>query len=428
VPLQTKGDVVYHKSAYFGEISVGEPPVVFKVVFDTGSGHLVLPSTYCRSETCKVHKRYRRSASSTANDIDFDGSIVEKGQPRDQITVSFGTGEVTGVFVQDIVCLGGEGDASDPQEDEVTEGEPEEQGLPDGCLDLRIIAATEMSEDPFKNFHFDGVLGLGLDGLSQTKEFNFLHVMSKRLGAQSVGAPHTFAVFLAENDDETSEITFGGWKQEHLSGTLGWNPVLDPELGHWLIHVRALRIGDEELQFCQDGSCKAAVDTGTSLLAVPTAAFPELYEMLRHPAHRSGECGYPGVGPDLYIELDSFTVILGPKDYARAEHRKVHLETPWQAVLNKPRFDPHARTRSDVLCKPTLMSMNFPAPLGPKLFILGEPILRKYYTVYDGKEKRVGFGKAVHTSNEEIVEDDLDDDFEDEMSAFHATGTMASAP
>jgi len=34
--------------------------------------------------------------------------------------------------------------------------------------------------------------------------------------------------------------------------------------------------------------------------------------------------------------------------------------------------------------------------LGGKLFLLGEPILRKYYTVYDGLKKRVGFGRASH--------------------------------
>jgi len=39
------------------------------------------------------------------------------------------------------------------------------------------------------------------------------------------------------------------------------------------------------------------------------------------------------------------------------------------------------------------MTMDLPAPIGPKLFILGEPILRKYYTVYDSSAPpRIGFG------------------------------------
>jgi len=43
------------------------------------------------------------------------------------------------------------------------------------------------------------------------------------------------------------------------------------------------------------------------------------------------------------------------------------------------------------------MTLDLEAPLGPKLFILGEPVLRKYYTVYDAQQKRVGFGRAVHS-------------------------------
>lgn len=41
-----------------------------------------------------------------------------------------------------------------------------------------------------------------------------------------------------------------------------------------------------------------------------------------------------------------------------------------------------------------LMAMNLPAPLGPKLFIFGEPVMRKYYTVYDAGNLRIGFGLA----------------------------------
>merc|ERR1719408_74694 len=106
MPIYTVGDTVYYRSAYYGTLEVGQPAVPFKVVFDTGSGHLILPSTYCQSSTCRAHKRYRRSDSGSAKDIDYDGTPVLPGQPRDQITVSFGTGEVTGVFVEDIVCLG----------------------------------------------------------------------------------------------------------------------------------------------------------------------------------------------------------------------------------------------------------------------------------------------------------------------------------
>lgn len=456
--LYTEGDEDYFRSAYYGTIQVGTPAQNFTVVFDTGSGHLVLPSMYCHSSTCAAHSRYRRSASRTAKDIDYNGELVQPGQARDQITVSFGTGEITGVFVEDIVCIRGEditeetvieamaagnhkyaddldllhqerttvyegdegasaslpqlvqpGDSSEASLDLAVSlpdadaralanaADADEEGLlPKGCMKLRFIAATAMSEDPFKSFQFDGVLGLGLEGLSQTPDFNFLEVVADSVADWGgVSQPHTFAVFLAESFYEDSQITVGGWSRRHLREEISWNPVEDPEMGHWIIKVKGLRVGNEALKFCEDG-CKAVVDTGTSLLSVPSPIFPELYEMLKHRASLNGDC--PAHGPQLHIEFENYTVTIGPPEYARGERR--------QNFKPRPRLFPNSAvnvtdtkkkaSRADVWCKPTLMTLDLPEPLGPKLFILGEPVLRKYYTVYDAKQKRVGIGRAWH--------------------------------
>lgn len=375
VPINQDGSTIHYKSAYYGTVLAGTPAVPFKVVFDTGSGHLILPSTYCSSETCRAHRRYRRSQSSSARDIDHDGTTVQAGQPRDQITVSFGTGEVTGVFVEDIVCF-----------DMDSFAESENVDVPDGCVKMAMIVATEMSSEPFKAFEFDGVLGLGLQGLSQSSAFNFIDVVSGAIEQAGSSAAHTFGVFLAEDGQAGSEITLGGWSQEHLDEQLRWNPVSDPDLGHWTVQIRHMHVDGEPVSFCASGGCKAVVDTGTSLLAVPTAAFAELYEMLRHTPPLAGQCR--GSGPQLHIVLASVTVSLGPEDYSRLE------EGPPQT---KPRFGPQEASPQLLRrCRPMLMTMDLPAPLGPKLFILGEPVLRKYYTAYDVKAKRVGFGRARH--------------------------------
>merc|ERR1719329_787447 len=223
-----------------------------------------------------------------------------------------------------------------------------------------------MSEEPFKSFDFDGILGLGLDGLSQSPEFNFLHVLTGFDQDQGSCVMDTFAVFLADNDKEVSEITLGGWADSHLEEELSWAPVEDPEMGHWMIRIKSIRVDNELLDFCAN-DCKAAVDTGTSLLAVPQKAFPELYEMLRHPTPLEGHC--EGAGPLLHFEFEDFSISLGPREYAQA--------TKTQKRTSKPRFQNPApnrtqTSRSDLYCRPMLMSLDMPEPLGPKLFILGE--------------------------------------------------------
>ncbi|CAK9027507.1 unnamed protein product [Durusdinium trenchii] len=397
-------DVVHYKSAYYGTIMVGSPPRPFTVVFDTGSGHLILPSSYCHTDTCKVHRRYRRSSSATAKDIDWDGRMVRAGEARDQITVSFGTGEVTGVFVEDTMCFGQRGPGMDTSSTNVpVAGEGGES-----CASMRFIAATDMSADPFKDFVFDGVLGLGLDSLSQTPAFNFLQVASGLTSERGSGFSKAFGIFLAVHNEETSQITMGGWAEEHLEEQVSWSPVLDPELGHWLLQIKALRVDGEVLPFCDDG-CKAVVDSGTSLLAVPTPIFPELYEMLRSPASLEGECSTRS--PRLQIELEGFTVELDGEDFSRLDQKSTPSTPEW----GRPHTPAEETTRRDMTCKPMLMVMDLlvaefsrklfwlsatdfvrPEPIGPKLFILGEPVLKKFYTVYDAEKKRIGFGRAKH--------------------------------
>jgi len=67
--------------------------------------------------------------------------------------------------------------------------------------------------------------------------------------------------------------------------------------------------------------------------------------------------------------------------------------------------------------------VNLPAPLGPNLFILGEPLLSRYYTVYDWKEAQIGFGLAATKANTEALakegqQADSQDDEKDEIYSF----------
>jgi len=179
-----------------------------------------------------------------------------------------------------------------------------------------------------------------------------------------------------------------------LAEQLSWSPVHDPELGHWIVKLKSLRVDNERLDYCDDGTCKAAVDTGTALLSVPPGTFRHLFSLLRHEPILPGHC--QGAGPTLHFEFEDFTVSLGPKEYSSLRR----IRTPVRKANQFPRKNVSrriARNDNDLRCFPLLMTMELEEPLGPKLFILGEPVLRKYYTVYDAQKKQVGFARAVHS-------------------------------
>jgi len=457
VPVQSDADTVSYKSVYFGTISVGAPhKQKFSVVFDTGSGHVIVPSQACGSETCTIHTRYRRDLSLHAVDVDYDGTPVAPGAPRDQITVAFGTGEVTGQFVNDRLCLGSEGEgrlllggAEVPVVSENSRETAEDEDLAN-CVEMRLVTATEMTHEPFHAFAFDGVLGLGLDGLALAPEFSFFGMMT----AQRHLEQPSFGVFLADSDEETSEISFGGHSPELVRSGLSWAPVAFPELGYWQVHITKLRLGNRTLDFCDDGQCRAVVDTGTSLLAVPKDFADTLQEELSgalsdpepNPVDGDVDCR-KAQGALLHFEVGDMTLTLAPGDYARqsiqlqdeawaadsdradatstaegaaspaesehvAETRDGTEDT--EAAADAVGSQPESRAGQERIvdwegaprtCKPTLMPIDLPEPLGPKLFIMGEPVLRKYYTVYNWQEKRIGFGLAKHTWQDEEEEE-----------------------
>lgn len=438
IPLESDGEVIYYKSAYYGEIVVGAPQAQkFNVVFDTGSGHLVLPSTLCRSKTCLQHNRYQRRASAMSKDIDADGTPVARRQARDQIAVSFGTGEITGIFVEDQVCLGGSSLSSvqSPYQGssmlQVGQQRISKQPLPLAdrdeaplkenqrpvCTKMRLVAAIDMTEDPFVDFEFDGILGLGLKGLSQMPEFNFPHIAGQPGALGLTDGSQIFAVFLGTSDSERSEITFGGWKEEHLEDgeNMTWCSVVEPELGYWQLQVFGLIANGKTIDFCAEG-CRAIVDTGSSLVAVPSAVRVELWQALMHDADADGNC--KGAEPTLQVDLGNFTVTLGPEDYAELDPysgpAKDNSSTETSSEEHTAAIDSEVNSseasQEKLQCMPMLMNLDLPDPLSPKTMILGEPVLQKYYAAFDSALHRIGFGQAKHRKIS--VEEDTASDVE----------------
>jgi hypothetical protein len=324
------------KQAYYGKIGIGNPPQDFMVVFDTGSGNLIVPGSDCRSDACQKHERYRELASPDHKFVNCDGSVLRRGEQPDQITLTFGTGEVSGKCVQDQVCIGA------------------------ACSQVKFISSTEESSMPFSSFAFDGVLGLALDTLAQSSDFSLLQNLA------GLKKP-LFSVFLSDSDKEVSEVTFGQWKTEHMADDdIFWVDVTG-EVGYWEVHIEDITLDNTRQQICED--CKVAVDTGTSMLAGPS----ELVNKLNDLIDVNIRCENYDSLPKLGFVIGGRVLNLLPSDYVEKSDRG--------------------------RCSMSLMSLDVPPPNGP-LFIFGIPFLQKYYTVYDNAEKRVGFALAKHVGGQ----------------------------
>jgi len=97
------------------------------------------------------------------------------------------------------------------------------------------------------SFNFDGVLGLALDQMSQSAEFN---LMDRLVRGSSLQKP-LFSVFLSDSDAEESEITFGDYKRSRMASELFWVPVSRPS-GYWQVQIQDITLNNRKLNLCKD--------------------------------------------------------------------------------------------------------------------------------------------------------------------------------
>ncbi len=212
----------------FADITIGNPPQTFKVVLDTGSSNLWVPSSECGSIACYLHTKYDSSSSTSykKNGTNFE--------------IRYGSGSVEGFISQDTVQIG----------------------------DLKIKKQDfgEATSEPGLAFafgRFDGILGLGYDTISVDQVVPpFYNMINQKLLDEPV-----FAFYLGDTNEEgdVSEATFGGINKDHYTGKMTKIPVR--RKAYWEVELDAITFGDQTAEMEGTG---VILDTGTSLIALPT--------------------------------------------------------------------------------------------------------------------------------------------------------------
>ncbi|KAK6805151.1 hypothetical protein RDI58_002936 [Solanum bulbocastanum] len=246
VPLKN-----YLDAQYYGEIGIGSPPQKFKVIFDTGSSNLWVPSSKCYfSIACWIHSNYKASKSSTYT---RDGEYC---------SIRYGTGSISGHFSMDNVQVG----------DLVVK-------------DQVFIEATREPSITFIVAEFDGILGLGFQEISAG---NTTPVWYNMVGQGLVKEPvFSFWFNRDANAKQGGELVFGGVDPKHFKGNHTYVPLT--QKGYWQFNMGDFLIGNTSTGYCA-GGCAAIVDSGTSLLAGPTTIVTQINHAIGAEGIVSMEC------------------------------------------------------------------------------------------------------------------------------------------
>jgi len=205
---------------------------------------------------------------------------------------------------------------------------------------------------------FDGILGLGWDTIS----VDGLPTVFGQMIAQGLVDQPVFCFSLGKADGQVGELTFGGIDKTKYTGEITYAPLSNTT--YWALDLDSLATKDGSITSAK----RVIVDSGTSLIAGPTADVEAFMKKIG--AHKvMGEyfilCGSKSKLPDLEIGMGGAKFSLSPDDYIIAD---------------------------GPLCLVGILGLDTPAE---PLWIMGDTFMRKYYTIFDAGNKRIGFATAA---------------------------------
>lgn len=318
---------------------------MLRVVYDTGSSNLWLNKQTGILEI--EHYHYDDTKSST---------YVKNGT---KFAIQYGSGPVSGFYSADTVNIGG--------------------------VELADYTFAEVDDTKGLGLawymgHFDGICGMGWDDISVDGVITPLRALvnSKKLDENA------FAFYLGSGGAK-GELVLGGVDPAHYTGDFEYVPVrwiVPGKYGYWELDMEDVKINGKSITTCR----KAIVDSGTSLLAVPTSDIKVIgaavgaKQVLPIPPFNKEwmlDCNTPG--PDLVVQIKGKDYTMKKADY----------------VLNE-----------GGQCLLAVTGLDVPAPAGP-LYILGDVFMRTYYVKFDVDKRRLGFAQIVKgvsvASSESIV-------------------------
>mmetsp|Transcript_58163 Transcript_58163/g.147763 ORF Transcript_58163/g.147763 Transcript_58163/m.147763 type:complete len:530 (-) Transcript_58163:202-1791(-) len=339
--LLNEGDLIYVLRA-----KVGTPPFPVRLVVDTGSSDLWV-----------AKGSYEADRSSTA-----------KLLPGADALLRYGQGQVSGHEVEDRVCL-----------------EPL-------CVkEQTFITASKIAglgDAAGAHGLFDGLLGLAYPALSATKGVTFLQEVLDH------GPWNHFAFGLslsASDDSEGSFIIFGDLEEvmaEAPDGSLGSGqsgvalPVLlvNYQARFWLVSGMAavkLQGGDSLIE----SPVYAALDSGTSLIAVPGIAYNWVMQSLM--GHDSlARCG-PALGQVLCPCDSRFQDLMF--NFPGKDGKKITITLTSEDLLQPMGEAIFPSGETVAMCRINIQ----PGPPTMPFWILGDVFLRRVYAVHDVREHQV---------------------------------------
>ncbi|KAG9019062.1 Type I transmembrane sorting receptor [Tulasnella sp. 427] len=318
---------------YYGPLSVGTPAQSTTVDFDTGSSDLWLPlssCSKCSGPTFKFPSSSTFKSSSTPFSIQYeDGSSATGKVATDRVTVA-------GLTVS-------------------------KQGF----------GAVTKETGNFLDSPSAGLLGLGFPANAESGATPFFI----NLAESGSLASNVFSFYMARNGGSGSELCIGCADSAKYTGSVQYYD-LDPsatndEQYYWNIASDGFSYNGGS----STGSFSAVIDSGTTLIYIPTAAAKALFAKI--PGAKTAPSS---VGTGFYTypcssKLGPITLSFNGDSYA----------------VNLADFNLGAVSSGSSTCVAGIVGED----VGDGMAIIGDEFMKNWYSVFDYDNQAVGFAKAI---------------------------------
>ncbi|KAH9036753.1 acid protease [Lactarius deliciosus] len=307
---------------YYGSISLGTPPQVLTVDVDTGSADLWVPSA---CQACHGHQ-FSPTHSSTFHPT------------NEGFSITYGTGNVSGRLVTDVVSIAGL-----------------------SVADQAFGAVSARSDDMDKQPN-DGLIGMAFGTIAQSRRATFFESL---IAQRKLAAP-LFSVHLSRHEESGSSVCFGCVDSSRTTGPVTWLPVVSRS--YWTVSMDGLWANGARAP----AKLTAAIDTGTSLIYVPSALAAAFYALIPG-SKRANQYG-PGFwsvpcysANQIELSFDGNRFAIHPNDF----------------YLGRV-------SAGSTACVAGVLSIDNGLP--PNLAIIGDVFLKSWYSTYDYRNGgRIGF-------------------------------------
>ncbi|KAF9474317.1 acid protease [Pholiota conissans] len=333
-------------ASFFATMTVGTPPQTLGVILDTGSADLWFAGTSCLQD-CQEVQLFESAKSSSFQGGNTNGVGSE-------VVIQYGSGAVRGALSQDTVSMGGFTVSNQK------------------FLTVDAINGVILDSDPLGP---SGLMGLAFAALAKTQATPFWEAL---VNSNQFSSPEMAFWLARSNNLQVQDVpggafTLGGTNSSLFTGDIEFINMPTGTPLFWTLTLSSVTINGKTVPISSD-TTSAAIDTGTSLIAGPTADVTAIWATVPGSGPSPSGQGFFNFPCKTSVEV---SISFGGKSWPISTTDIIAGQEPGESSL----------------CIGAIFAVDVPANTANPSWIFGDTFLKNVYSVFRATPPSVGFAQ-----------------------------------